>query len=89
MFLVLAFLSSSGTSCPTLLTRGAPLLSLATFPPFCGEIAPTGEGLSHMRLITSFFNSKSRAIGRLLKIFILNKVEHLFLAVNAQPFSFF
>lgn len=42
-----------------------------------------------MRLITSFFNSKSRAIGRLLKIFILNKVEHLFLPVNAQPFSFF
>ena len=68
VFLVLAFLSSSGTSCPTLLTRGAPLLSLATFPPFCGEIAPTGEGLIHMRLITSFFNSKSRSIGRLLKI---------------------
>ena len=30
-----------------------------------------------MRLITLFFNSKNLAIGRLLKIFILKKVECL------------
>jgi len=37
-------LSSSGTSCHFAYARRAPFVAYATFSPFCGEIAPIGEG---------------------------------------------
>ena len=47
---LVAKLSSSTASGPhSAYARRAPFVAYATFPPFCGGIAPTGEGLRDSR----------------------------------------